>query len=165
MLARRQIQQTGLYETLWEKWDLYIPFIERGYKLLRKGGIITFIVSDAFCHAQYARVLQNWFLKHACVLRLDFFSKIKIFEAGVHNITFFFQKTDGTGNIPDRRVHYPAVGQVTVLPSDKQENLTYRVFFPEGPEPNATFTTKMVSLKDICYTTYGLRPNSDNLPA
>jgi hypothetical protein len=58
-------------------------------------------------------------------------------------------------------VHYPAVGQVTVLPSDKQENLTYRVFFPEGPEPNATFTTKMVSLKDICYTTYGLRPSSD----
>jgi methylase of polypeptide subunit release factors len=27
------------YRTLWERWDLYIAFIERGYQLLRDSGI------------------------------------------------------------------------------------------------------------------------------
>lgn len=91
LILRKKIQESDQYETLWEKWDLYIPFIERGYKLLKAGGFTTMIVSDAFCHSKYAQKSQNWFLEHSRVQRLDFFSKIKIFDAGVHNITYLFQ--------------------------------------------------------------------------
>jgi len=101
---RGQILSSREYETLWEKWDLYIPFIERGYKLLRPGGVTTMIVSDAFCHAKYAQKSQNWFLKHSRVLRLDFCSEVKIFTAAVHNIIYFFQKAVGnrTGEFTTR---------------------------------------------------------------
>jgi len=160
MLARRQIQQTGLYETLWEKWDLYIPFIERGYKLLRNGGVITFIVSDAFCHAKYAEKPQDWFLKHARVLRLDFFSKIKIFEAAVRNVTFFFQKGDGLLNVPERRVHDPAFGQLKILPSDQQQRLNHRAFFPEDTEASV-FSKPTVLLESICYISKGMVVHAD----
>jgi len=34
---RALLAESGLYETLYEKWDLYIPFLERAFKLLRDG--------------------------------------------------------------------------------------------------------------------------------
>jgi hypothetical protein len=160
MEARRQIQQTGLYETLWEKWDLYIPFIERGFKLLRRGGVITYIVSDAFCHAKYAQKSQDWFLLHARVLRLDFLSKIQIFEAAVRNITFFFQRADGACNIPERRVHAPVFGQVKLLPSDEQRKLNHRAFFPEDSKVGE-FSNATILLGRICYITKGMVVNAD----
>ena len=158
--CRQKIEDSNQYETLWEKWDLYIPFIERSYKLLKPGGFTTLIVSDAYCHSKYAQKSQNWFLKNSRILRLDFLSKIKIFDAGVHNVTYLFQKADGSHQKPERRVHDPEVGAVTLLPTGEQCNLTYRTFFPEDTDLQQ-FLTPMVALSEICYISYGLRPSSN----
>jgi hypothetical protein len=131
---RKQIIDSKQYETLWEKWDLYVAFIERGFKMLRHNGISTMIVSDAYCHSKYAQKSQEWFLRNSRVIRLDFLSKIKVFEAGVHNIVYFFQKADGGSNKPERREHEDEFGKLKVLPTDEQKNLTYRAFFPEQAE-------------------------------
>ena len=122
---RQAILASKEYETLWEKWDLYVPFIERSYKLLRPGGISTLIVSDAFCHSKYAQKSQKWFLRHARILRLDFCAEVKIFDAAVHNLIYFSQKADGTHHTPERRVHRETFGSVSLIPSDEQEKLTY----------------------------------------
>ena len=161
---RQKIEDSNQYETLWEKWDLYIPFIERSYKLLKPGGFTILIVSDAYCHSKYAQKSQDYFLKNSRILRLDFFSKIKIFDAGVRNITYLFQKADGSRQQPKRRVHDPEVGAVTLLPTDEQCNLTYRAFFPEDTDLQR-FLTPTVALSDICYISYGLRPSSDEKTA
>ena len=154
---RREIEDSNHYETLWEKWDLYIPFIERSYKLLKPGGFTTLIVSDAYCHARYARKSQDWFLKNSKILRLDFFSKIKIFDAGVHNITYLFQQADGSHHEPERRVHSPEFGSVKILPTNEQRELTYRVFFPEDAD-SPRFSVSTITLAEICYISTGLRP-------
>ncbi|MCX7002743.1 MAG: Eco57I restriction-modification methylase domain-containing protein [bacterium] len=156
---RRAILESEQYETLWEKWDLFVPFIERAYKLLRPNGISTLIVSDAFCHAKYAVKPQNWFLQNSRILRLDFCSDIKIFDAGVHNLIYFFQKADGANNIPERQVHKDTFGNVTLLPSDQQVQLTYRTFFPEQCV-GRDFANKAIILSEVCYLTYGLRPSN-----
>ena len=161
---RQKIEDSNQYETLWEKWDLYIPFIERSYKLLKPGGFTTLIVSDAYCHSKYAQKSQDYFLKNSRILRLDFFSKIKIFDAGVRNITYLFQKVDGSRQQPERRVHNPEVGAVTLLPTDEQCNLTYRAFFPEDINLQQ-FLTPTVALSDICYISYGLTPSSNEKTA
>ena len=62
---RKQIKDSKQYETLFDKWDLFIPFIERSFKLLRPYGFSTLIVSDAYCHAKYAQKSQNWIWKMA----------------------------------------------------------------------------------------------------
>ena len=49
----------------------------------------------------------------------------------MRNITYLFQKADGQDNRPQRRVHDPEFGAVTLLPTDEQRKLTYRAFFPE----------------------------------
>jgi ribosomal protein L29 len=160
LAMRRQIIETGQYETLWEKWDLFIPFIERSYKLLDPGGITSLIVSDAYCHSKYAQKSQEWFLRNSRILRLDFFSKIKIFDAAVHNVTYFFQKADGTEWKPERRVHEPEFGSIALLSSESQNKLTYRAFFPEDVH-DAAFSSPMRFLEETCYVSYGLRPSSD----
>jgi hypothetical protein len=157
---RKQILASKQYDTLWEKWDLYVPFIERSFKLLRPGGVSTLIVSDAFCHAKYAQKPQNWFLQNARILRLDFCSDLKIFDAGVHNLVYFFQKAEGSHNVPERRVHKEEFGNVTVLPSDEQAKLTYRAFFPEDGKQRELIVCNSVYLNSICYIAIGMVVNA-----
>ena len=159
---REAILAESTYETLWEKWDLYVAFIERAYKLLKPKGISTLIVSDAYCHSKYAQKSQEWFLENSRILRLDFLSDLQIFDASVHNVLYFFQRDEhAETNRPERRRHDEQFGQVTLLPTDEQQNLTYRAFFPEGQD-TTSFSVPKVTLGEICYISYGLRPNSDD---
>ena len=157
---RQNIKDSKQYETLWEKWDLYIPFIERSYKLLKEGGFTTMIVSDAYCHSKYAQKSQNWFLQNSRILRLDFFSKIQIFDAAVRNVTYLFQKADGSRQKPERWVHEPKFGVITPLPTDEQCKLTYRAFFPEDADFQQ-FSAPTVLLNEICYISVGMVVHAD----
>jgi len=154
-VQRKAIMDSDAYETLWEKWDLFVPFIERAYKFLRPGGVSTMIVSDAFCHSKYAQKTQNWFLQNARILRLDFCSDLKIFDAAVHNLIYFFQKADGARNRPHRRLHAGEFGNVTELPTDEQATLTFRAFFPEATDER-TFAVDTLLLDAICYISKGM---------
>jgi hypothetical protein len=153
---RETILADKQYQTLWEKWDIYIPFIERSIKLLRPGGYSALIVSDAFCHAKYAQKIQTWLLQNIRLLRLDFCGALKVFDAAaVHNVIPFMQKANGHENIPERRLHKETFGNITILPNDRQCNLTYRVFFPSDTEKQI-FKVKTIPLNDILYITKGM---------
>jgi hypothetical protein len=158
---REQVIASRQYETLWERWDLFVPFIERAYKLLRTGGVTTLIVSDAFCHSKYAQKPQNWFLRNARILRLDFCSDLRIFDAAVHNIIYFFQRADGTQNHPERQLHQREFGNILSLHTDAQAKLTYRAFFPEKTRKDHSFGSRTLPVGTICYVSFGCRPNSD----
>jgi type I restriction-modification system DNA methylase subunit len=156
---RQRIIDSKRYETLWEKWDLYIPFIELGHQLLNPNGITTMIVSDAYCHAKYAQKSQKYFLKNSKIIKLDFLSKIKVFEAGVYNIVYFYQKADGRKNKPERRVHDPEFGVIELLPTDEQKDLDSRVFFPEDGE-GSLYSNATVKISSIYYVTVGMVVNA-----
>ena len=152
--ARAAIMASGDYDTLREKWDLFVPFMEKSFRLLRGGGVSSLIVSDAFGHAKYALEAREWFLNNALVERVDFFSRIKIFDAAVHNLSYLFRKADGAENVPLRRLHEPAFGDVAGLSSAPQKDLGERAFFPEDlyqPPPAPT-----VRLADLCYVSKGM---------
>ena len=157
---RQEIRDSEQYETLYEKWDLFIPFIERSYKLLKPGGFTTLIVSDAYCHAKYALKSQEWFLNNSKILRLDFLSKIQIFDAAVKNIIHLFQNAEGSANKPERRVHEPVFGEVHSLSTDEQQNLTQRAFFPEDTIAQQ-FAVPTITLDNICYISVGMVVHGD----
>jgi len=119
------------------------------------------IVSDAYCHSKYAQKSQEWFMKNSSVLRLDFLSRLKIFDAAVHNIIYFFKKTDNEANKPVRAVHYPEFGNVLCLKTDIQSKLNYRMFFPEDNE----LSLNGIPLGDICYISKGMVVNADERTA
>ena len=165
MAMRHHIIASGQYETLWEKWDLYVPFMELGYKLLRENGVETMIVSDAYCHAKYAQKSQEWFLNNSCVLGIDFIGSLDIFdEASVHNVICFFERRDGAVNRPARRLHEGEFGKVRLLATDQQLNLTSRAFFPEDSVQSG-FNIQSIPIGNICYISFGCRPNSDERTA
>ena len=158
--TREAIKESEHYETLWEKWDLFVPFMERGFKLLREGGVASLIVSDAFGHAKYALKAREWFLRHARILRLDFYSQLKLFDAAVHNISYVFQRLTPGDNAPLRRLHEAEFGDVTLLSTAQQSDLTERAFVPGAV--NVCAMSETVALCDVCYVSYGLRANSDD---
>ena len=166
---RSDILATGKFGTLWEKWDLFVAFVEQSFHLLKPGGVMAQIVSDGYCHAKYAQKSQNWFLQNARIVRLDFVGQLKLFDAGVRNIIFFVEKAGGTHWRPERRLHLerperlpeePMIGNVTLLPTDEQRNLTHRTFFPENAVAKA-FSIETLRLAEACYLSYGVRPCAD----
>jgi hypothetical protein len=154
----------ALYQTLWEKWDLYVPFIELGHRILRENGVETMIVSDAYCHSKYAIKSQEWFLNNALVRRLDFLGTLQVFDAGVRNMIFFYEKADGSESKPERRLHTGSFGNVTLLSTAPQSKLTARAFFPEEQKQQG-FDIPTACLADICYISVGMVVHADEKQA
>ena len=153
--SRQLVAESGAYETLWEKWDLFLAFMERSLQLLRGNGVSSLIVSDAFCHAKYALKARDWYLRNAVVERIDFYGKIKIFDAAVHNVSYVVRRGAGAENTPLRRVHEGGFGQVKELPSAPQNALDERCFFPESGEYRRS-NVSTVELSSIFYISKGM---------
>jgi adenine-specific DNA-methyltransferase len=150
--------QTGTRSFESQYW--FVAFIEKGFMLLNDGGVTTMIVSDAYCHSKYAQKSQNWFLKNARIVRLDFCSELKIFDAAVHNLIYLFERIEGTHSIPERRAHLENFGNICMLPSNEQAKMTYRVFFPQVDQ-HGGFSCPTLPIGNICYLSYGLAASSD----
>jgi hypothetical protein len=159
-LIRKLLTENKHFETLHEKWDLFVPFMELSYKVLAPNGVTCMIVSDAFCHSKYALKPQEWFLRNSRVLRLDFCSNVKIFDAAVHNLIYFFQRADGAESVPARRVHQGEFGAVRILPAKQQSESTTRVFFPEDSE-SIDLSRSARPLDDIFYISVGMVVHAD----
>lgn len=91
-IFRKQLKDSKIYKTLYEKWDLYIPFLERAYQLLCQNGQMIFIIPDAYNAAKYATKSHEFFLQYTSIERIDFCSEINLFDAGVNNTILHFAK-------------------------------------------------------------------------
>ena len=61
--------------------DLYVYFFERGIKLLREGGLLSFISSNKFFRAGYGAKLRNFLCKNTELRTVIDFGDLPIFEA------------------------------------------------------------------------------------
>jgi hypothetical protein len=156
---RNLIKDTRYYETLYEKWDLYIPFLERSFKLLKPKGLFSFIISDAYIASKYAQLSQEYFLNNAAINRIDFFSEIKLFDAAVRNIIIQVQNKDNSNNIPLRLIHKENFGTVTKLPEKKQTEFSVDIFKPYNTNVIGEFNNNL-KWGEICYVSKGMVLNS-----
>ncbi len=87
---RREIIRQGRFETLYKKWDLFIPFIELGKNLLKsESGILGIIISDAYSVATYAQESRKMLCNELTVFQIDFLGGLKLFrDAAVFNVIF-----------------------------------------------------------------------------
>lgn len=160
---RKDLKGSKIYKTLYEKWDLYIPFLERAYQLLRPGGQMVFIISDAYNAAKYGRKSHEFFLTNARVARLDFCSDLPLFKAGVSNTILHFVRAQPDDDyIPLRLRRWgdkpdDFEDHVEALPTAPQGRFGPALFRPDGQKPMEA-DKAWVSLEQICYVTTGLRP-------
>jgi type I restriction-modification system DNA methylase subunit len=156
---RKQLRDSKIYKTLHEKWDLYIPFLERAYQLLRKNGQMIFIIPDAYNAAKYASKSHEFFLQNMIIERIDFCSEIDLFDAGVNNTILHFEKNVPFASHQPTRVRrwgkrYEFDNNqenLTSLPQGKFGKIAFR---PDGNE-NETLHG-FLTLETICYISKGM---------
>lgn len=156
---RQDLIRSDQYETLKEKWDLYIPFLERTFQMLKPCGMMAYIIPDAYNSNKYSEASHELFLREATIRRIDFCSGIDIFDAGVHNTILFFCKQTARGSVPLRVLHpAPDVEQFMtefqVLPSLSQDEMGQALFRPQERSKLTTFDS--VILSRICYISKGM---------
>lgn len=61
--------------------DLYLLFYEKGFRLLRPGGVLCFITSNKWMRADYGSKPRGWFAKFTNPLLLVDFGGVPIFES------------------------------------------------------------------------------------
>jgi hypothetical protein len=161
---REIILSSKQYETLWEKWDLMVPFFERGLKSLEPSGILTFIVSNSINTSKYAEKLQDWIIKNHFVRSIDYFENVEVFEAGVVPVILSIQaqrKETYTKKI--YRTNHFDNAEVVMLDNDT-ESLKSKVFrksFSDIFKPEISSER----LGDVCYMSKGMVTNSDEKTA
>lgn len=67
------------YKTFEKRGDLYCLFVETGFSLLKKNGVISFIMPNKWMQAGYGKSLREFFLQYELNQLIDF-GDIQIFE-------------------------------------------------------------------------------------
>jgi len=167
---RQRLQTQGVYTTLYEKWDLFIPFLERAHQLLAPAGCMIFIVSDSYNTAKYAAKCHDFFLRQSTIRRVDFCSEIPLFDAAISNVILNVSKRapppeHSTVRVV-RRGRSPADfdSQSETLSPVRQSTGRASIFTPLQQTRPIRADRKTVPLGVICYLSWGLRPNSEGLP-
>ena len=87
------------YETFAKTGDIYCLFYEKGYKLLRKNGVLAFITSNKWMRAGYGEKLRGFFARNTNPVRLIDFGSQKIFESATVDVNILmFTKEKNAGN-------------------------------------------------------------------
>ncbi|MDQ1352510.1 MAG: hypothetical protein QG657_2816, partial [Acidobacteriota bacterium] len=86
------------YETFAKTGDIYCLFYEKGHRILRDGGALTFITSNKWMRANYGQNTRKYFLNNVAINQLIDFGDSPIFkEATTYtNILLFSKKRSDT---------------------------------------------------------------------
>ncbi|WP_375446926.1 Eco57I restriction-modification methylase domain-containing protein, partial [uncultured Fibrella sp.] len=90
-----QYQREG-YETFEKTGDIYGLFYEQGVRLLRPGGILTYITSNSWLQTQYGKPLRQLFVQQTNPLALLNFADTRLFETAVVETNILLARRDGS---------------------------------------------------------------------
>lgn len=154
------------YETLFEKWDLMMAFVERSYKLLKDDGIMSLIIKDDYLKAKYASKSRDYFSQNAKINRIDFLSDIQIFSGvAVKNIILEYQKSFNENNTPLRLKHTKSFKNTKELNTDLQNILNENIFNEIAITSSNTQYDNCVEWGEIFYLSVGMVLQSDEKKA
>ena len=90
-MAKNYSEQREKYKDIFEttkgNWDLFVPFIERGFNLINKVGYLSYIIPNKLIAAKYAIVLRE-FISTKMVSEIRDYSRLPVFvEADVYPVT------------------------------------------------------------------------------
>jgi len=165
---RERIVRCGYYETLYQKWDLYIPFMELGLKLLSTNGSFSMIVPFPLSNQLYGKKFRQWVMGNYHVSEIVDLNGTKIFDsATVSNLILFAQNSTSKGDVliskigEDREIFHAFQQSNANLIQDKNK----LVWNFSKCERNVNKYSDMLTLGDYCYISKGMVLNSDEKKA
>lgn len=165
---RQKLVESKNYKSLYQKWDLYIPFIELGTKLSSENGITTMIVPFPLTNQLYAKTLRKILVEENNMYELVDLNGTKIFDnATVSNCIPFVRKGDRTqktwiSNIfENKEIQRVFEQNISDLIQD-EKSLVWNVT-QEKRETNRH--ADMYVLGDFCYISVGMVLNANEKTA
>ena len=161
---RQSIGQSGYYQTLYEKWDLFVPFVELSTRLSKIGGRIALIVSRGFQSNNYAEKLREHLVENLIITQVDFLNNIKLFsDAVVNNTIFFLENSQPSATfVTQRLLHRDIFKQIEVMSSLSQHEQGVKVF--KQFSVTQSFDN-ILDLEEICYCSIGMVLNANEKTA
>ncbi|QWK12488.1 MAG: Eco57I restriction-modification methylase domain-containing protein [Aquificota bacterium] len=90
--------QKQKYEVFTSTADLYVYFYEKGYKLLKDKGILSFITSNKWMRAKYGKALREFLKNNTTILEIIDFGGYPVFEQTVDTSIVLFRKEKPTAD-------------------------------------------------------------------
>lgn len=165
---REYLTNCGKYKSLYQKWDLYIPFMEKSLQLLKNGGLYSAIVPYPFTNQTYAKVLRQMVLSDYNLIELVDLNGTKVFAtATVTNCIPVIVKEKKTGNIAISHIDEsqnikPAFKKTVKELVQDEKSFVWNV---TQEKRDANRHADMHVLGDYCFVSFGLRLNSDEKTA
>ncbi|MCD8290880.1 MAG: N-6 DNA methylase [Prevotella sp.] len=168
LVQRQRIIDSNKYDTLNEKWDLYIPFMEFGMQSLSPNGIFTMIVPYPLTNQKYGKKMREMINEEYRLLEIVDLNGTKVFEnATVSNCIPFIQKSEPFGEVrisqinDDKKIYEVRRKTPSMLIQDDDKyvwNLSDEIRSTNRfPEMNV--------LGDFCYISKGMVLNADEKTA
>jgi hypothetical protein len=83
------------FESAKGKFDLFIPFIEQGIKILKEGGYNSYIVPSMFVKRDFGEGIRGFITDNAQIPKLTYFGDFQIFgKVTNYPLIFVFQKSE-----------------------------------------------------------------------
>ena len=156
---RNSLVASGKYSCLYQKWDLYIPFIEFGInQICAKNGVCAMIVPYPLTNQIYAQKLREMILTKFHLFELVDLNGTKIFNnATVSNCIPFIKRTKGESTIIsniDEKLHITP--SFTKNYKDLiQDEKTY-IWNVSNENRDSNRHSDMLTLGDLCYISKGM---------
>ncbi len=149
----REYFMSGIFESAYKKFDLYVLFLETGLKLLREGGLLGFIIPNALMTSPYGKKIRKMILDTCVIEEITDLTQVKVFpRQSVRNIILIVRKESNESTRNDHVARVVTVSPDTNLVEDgisgDEESLLQGLFL-EMPEYQFRLVFKKPELLDI----------------
>ena len=161
---REAISKSPRFKTLFQKWDLYIPFIEMSLDFLKESGLYSAIIPYPFTNQTYGKLLREKIINEYNLLEVADLNGTKIFDhATVSNCIPVIEKAKPSGkcvitHINDQKQIIPFIEQTYEKLVQDEKSAVWNL---TAEERNTNRHANMHVLGDYCYISVGMVLNSD----
>ena len=119
------------FETAYERIDLSTLFIELAYRLVKKGGKVTYITSNQFLSTGYGKLMRGFLANNNSVRRIVDFGDLPVFDKALTYVSIFFLEK---GMKKTKHIEYYAVKKLPfIAPKENQFVLISRDAVGDSP--------------------------------
>ncbi len=165
---RQAIIDSARYKSLYQKWDLYIPFIELGIRhLCKENGLCAMIVPYPLVNQLYAQKSREMLLDEFSLYEVSDLKGTKVFEDAVVTSTMFFvQKRKERQPIRISKIDNSSLHVLYQKDRDTllQDEKSF-VWNLDNTEKKTNRHEGMKVLGDYCYISVGMVLNADERTA
>jgi hypothetical protein len=89
----------GMYTIYNSISDLYTYFYEKGFNILKKGGVLTYITSNKFLRARYGKYLRKYLKENTAIKTIINFGSHHMFNAITNTLIFIGSREKNKNNV------------------------------------------------------------------